>query len=161
MPSVNRTIVVVALLLIGQFTTAWLPGRLSLVSLAYAQQSANVWVNTESGVYHCPTSRYYGKTRTGVFMAEPEALAAGHRPAYGRRCTTGAVGNRSVPPQPLRTDVPAPTPTRSVRVWVNLRSGVYHCPGSRYYGNTKTGKYMTETKARAAGNRPANDRPCS
>jgi hypothetical protein len=47
------------------------------------------------------------------------------------------------------------------RVWVNTSSGVYHCPGSRYYGGTKQGKYMTETEARAAGHRPASNRSCS
>jgi hypothetical protein len=36
-------------------------------------------------------------------------------------------------------------------VWVNTASGVYHKPGSRYYGKTKQGKYMTEADARKAG----------
>jgi Helix-hairpin-helix motif len=36
-------------------------------------------------------------------------------------------------------------------VWVNLESGVYHYEGSRYYGKTKTGKYMSETDAVKAG----------
>jgi hypothetical protein len=44
------------------------------------------WVNTRSGVYHCRGTQYYGKTKTGTYMAEAKAQAAGHRPAYGRRC---------------------------------------------------------------------------
>jgi len=36
-------------------------------------------------------------------------------------------------------------------VWVNVDSGVYHYQGSRYYGTTKTGKYMSESDALAAG----------
>lgn len=40
-------------------------------------------------------------------------------------------------------------------VWVNTESRVYHKPGSRYYGKTKKGKYMTEADARKAGYRPA------
>jgi hypothetical protein len=39
------------------------------------------------------------------------------------------------------------------KVWVNTASNVYHCAGTRYYGNTKAGRYMTEADARAAGNR--------
>ena len=48
-----------------------------------------------------------------------------------------------------------------VKVWVNTRSGVYHCPGSRWYGGTKQGKYMGECQAKKAGYRPANDLPCA
>ena len=36
-------------------------------------------------------------------------------------------------------------------VWVNTDSGVYHKPGTRWYGKTKQGKYMTEADAQKAG----------
>ena len=49
-------------------------------------QNTRVWVNTSSGVYHCPGSRYYGKTKRGTYMTEAEAVKAGNRPAYGRAC---------------------------------------------------------------------------
>ena len=107
----------------------------------------SVWVNTASGVYHCPGTRYYGTTRAGRYMPEREAIGAGHRPAYGRPCTRRAAAATAAPTSP--------------RVWVNTRSGVYHCPGSQYYGNTREGEYMSETAARAAGHRPSNNRPCS
>jgi hypothetical protein len=55
---------------------------------------------------------------------------------------------------------PAATPTASEseiaaakssgKVWVNLDSKVYH-KGGRWYGKTKTGKFMTEDEAKAAG----------
>jgi hypothetical protein len=47
------------------------------------------------------------------------------------------------------------------KVWVNTKSGVYHCPGTRWYGATKSGEYVTESQARAAGDRPAYGRACS
>lgn len=49
---------------------------------------------------------------------------------------------------------------KEVKVWVNTKSGVYHCPGSRSYGGTNQGKYVGECKAKKAGYRPAYDRPC-
>ncbi len=42
-----------------------------------------------------------------------------------------------------------------VMVWVNTASGTYHKPGTRYYGKTKEGKYMTEADAIRAGYHPA------
>jgi hypothetical protein len=46
-----------------------------------------VWLNTNSLVYHCANTRWYGRTRYGQFMRESDAIARGARPAYGRRCS--------------------------------------------------------------------------
>jgi hypothetical protein len=40
-------------------------------------------------------------------------------------------------------------------VWVSTDSRVYYKQGSRFYGKTKNGKYMSEADARKEGNRPA------
>ena len=45
-----------------------------------------VWVNTESGVYHCPNSADWGATKRGRYLTESDASVAGHRPANGKRC---------------------------------------------------------------------------
>jgi hypothetical protein len=42
------------------------------------------------------------------------------------------------------------------QVWVNTETGVYHREGSRFYGTTRKGKYMTEQDAIQAGNKPAS-----
>jgi competence protein ComEA len=43
-------------------------------------------------------------------------------------------------------------------VWVNLESKVYHKEGSRWYGKTKSGKYMSESDAIKAGYRAAKEK---
>jgi hypothetical protein len=47
------------------------------------------------------------------------------------------------------------------QVWVNSASKVYHCPGDRYYGKTKSGEFMSQSAAQAAGDRPAGGKACS
>jgi hypothetical protein len=49
-------------------------------------QTVKVWVNTNSGVYHCPGTRWYGNTKSGRFMTQREAQSKGYRPAYGAEC---------------------------------------------------------------------------
>jgi len=40
-------------------------------------------------------------------------------------------------------------------VWVNTRTHVYHMPGDRAYGRTRSGKYLCPSAARAEGDHPA------
>jgi hypothetical protein len=47
-----------------------------------------------------------------------------------------------------------------VRVWVNTASNVYHCPGTRGYGKTMHGEYMTQAEAQKKANRPAYGKVC-
>ncbi len=48
----------------------------------------------------------------------------------------------------------------SLKVWVNPRSMVYHCPATQWYGKTKNGEYMTEAEARQKGYSPAGGKDC-
>lgn len=50
------------------------------------RKEVKVWVNTNSGVYHCPGTRWYGKTREGKYMGECAAIKDGNRAAYGKAC---------------------------------------------------------------------------
>ncbi len=46
-----------------------------------ANSAGMVWVNTDSGVYHKPGMRWYGKTKQGKYMTEADAQKAGYRAA--------------------------------------------------------------------------------
>jgi hypothetical protein len=52
--------------------------------------------------------------------------------------------------------VKAKCPTDTV-VWVNIKSHIHHFAGNGNCGNTKRGEFMCEAKAKAAGNRAAEN----
>jgi hypothetical protein len=90
--------------------------------------------------------------------------------------TVGAATSAAAAPAPKpapapATPAPAPAASTTARtpsaptaaqqppvkgmVWVNLSTKVFHREGDRYYGNTKSGKFMTEADAVKAGYREA------
>ena len=67
----------------------------------------------------------------------------------GSQSGTLAAAKRRHAPRQART----PAAASSGQVWVNLKTGIYHYPGERWYGNTVEGQYMAEDAAKKAGYR--------
>jgi hypothetical protein len=69
---------------------AYFPSGSAPLQLSAAAQSGNpytvVWADKDYGIYHCPGSRYYGKTRNGLYLYQNQAQQKGFRPAYGWVC---------------------------------------------------------------------------
>jgi serine/threonine protein kinase len=48
--------------------------------------AVKVWVNTDTGTYHCPGTRWYGKTQEGEYLMQKQAQDKGYHPSASRAC---------------------------------------------------------------------------
>ena len=96
--------------------------------------------------------------------AKPAAPAVTKGVMVANPVTPGATGTTATQaPKATKTPMPATAAQGGGdgKVWVNTASKVYHCAGTKYYGKTKAGEYMTEADAKAKGNHANNKKACS
>ena len=84
--SLALIVVFLSLIACGSSSQAVVKHDRSIPTQSAGNPNVRVWVNTNSGVYHCPNTRWYGKTKSGKYMTQKEAQAKGYRPAYGIVC---------------------------------------------------------------------------
>ena len=105
----------------------------------------------------------HGGVKTWFGAAEAPAAAAA-APAAGAAPAAAPTVVKAAAPHPPATApgaLPAQAPANPTDVWVNLSTKAYHCPGTKYYGATKHGKYMSEADAKAAGFHPSYGKACA
>lgn len=110
---------------------------------------------------HQGVKTWFAASSAGAAPATPAAA-----PATSAAPTSSPAAAAPSPQQATKTTktttasgTPAPGGGPGL-VWLNTSSNVYHCYGTKYYGTTKTGKYVTETDAKAAGAHPDHGKTC-
>ncbi|WP_428538262.1 hypothetical protein [Rhodopila sp.] len=143
---------------------AMMGAGLLLAPIAYGQ-TASVTATCKDG------TSFSGTTRSGACRGHKgvasfgtaAAAAPGIAPATAPASRSATAAPASPPPSiPGRSSSTASAKVGGPgQVWVNSASKVYHCPGDRYYGKTKSGEFMTQSAATAAGDHPSGGKACS
>ena len=148
--------------------------RLNVVAVAaVVMASTSVLAQAPAGAPAGST----GLCKDGTYTSNEtkKGACAGHKGVKDWFGSPGKTAAASSAPEATQSKTAAPaskTPTAAPstapaagggpgQVWVNTSSKVYHCPGTKYYGKTKQGEYMTEAAAKAAGNHADHGKACS
>jgi len=110
------------------------------------------------------------KPEPGAAIVATPKPAVEPTPAPAPAEPTPAAGPAVIPPppQPKPSAQPASVPAQTApapaagsgKVWVNTKSKIYHCEGTKFYGHTKAGEYMSEADAIAKGNKANRNKAC-
>ena len=111
----------------------------------------------------------FAQTSTATPPAKPASSAPAPATATGGMTTkpAGSATTTTTTQSQKETKSTTKMPTTAAagggdgKVWVNTASKTYHCAGTKYYGKTKAGEYMSEADAKAKGNHPDHKKVCS
>jgi hypothetical protein len=126
---------------------------------------------TKSGACsgHKGVKTWYAAAPAKTAKAANTAAAPAATPALAAAMKPAAPAPAAAAPTPAKAATSAKSTVPMAQapgggpgmVWVNTSSKVYHCPGTTYYGKTKHGSYMSESDAKAKGNKADANKPCT
>lgn len=144
------------------------PAFLMIVSLAHAAAPEGSTAECKDGSYYSGSSKRGACSRHGGIKEWYGAAAAAPAAATAPQTSSGPTGPQATQPQqqqsssmPGKSSRMAASGGGAGQVWLNTDSKVYHCPGTRYYGTTKHGEYMSESQAISAGARADHNKACA
>jgi len=159
MKTLLSSIAVAASLLVSGASHAQAPAQAPAGSTGLCKDGSYTTHSTKSGACagHKGVKDWYSEAAT------PTAAPAATKTAPATPATATASAPASASAKKAAA-APATAPAAGGgpgQVWVNTSSKVYHCAGTKYYGKTKNGEYMTEAAAKAAGNHADHGKACS
>lgn len=137
---------------------------------------ATVLIGSSTAFAQAPAAAPTGSTglcKDGSYTtnATKSGACSGHKGVKdwfgaGAPAAAKAAASQPAPAATAKADVKPPSAIPAAgggagQVWVNTKSKVYHCSGTKYYGKTKKGEYMSEAAAKAAGAHADHGKACS
>lgn len=171
MKAIFRVMAVTAGLLVSQVSIAQVPAGAPAGAMGICKDGTYSTSGSKSGA--C-------KGHKGV---QTWYSAASSAPQTTKSTATSTMAPKATPaaaapmPMPMPMPAPAKAPASATKaaaapmaqaagggpgmVWVNTSTKVYHCAGTKYYGKTKEGKYMSEADAKGMGAHADHGTACS
>jgi Protein of unknown function (DUF3761) len=162
MKALIRSMLVVSVLVASQALTAQAPAGAPAGATGLCNDGTYWTGATKSGACrgHKGVKTWYAAATPSPATAPPTTITSAPAPVPPAATPAPATARAMTPAPKASSMTPAPGGGAG-QVWLNTATNVYHCQGTKYYGTTKAGAYMTEAAAKAKGAHPEHGKPCS
>lgn len=156
--------------------SAWTSARKTREWLDALKNPRRPWVTLASQWWRWHRANVYVALATLIFSISVVMLVVSPNPARpGQDLAASGAHRHKAPPPPEMTffekflvslglaeppDAPAYMGDPNAKVWVDLHTALYYCPGAELYGKTAGGKFTTQRDAQQDQFQPASRKVC-